>query len=86
MTTPPPHAILLWTDDVRLYAELPMTTGGFHRLDFSLCEAGLARALNLLRQRAAPTPTRAKAAVPTRDPRFTNAQRIAAEAIVKGMK
>lgn len=49
MTPPPPHAVLLWTDETYIYAELPQTGGGFYRLSFPYNGLGLAKALNLLR-------------------------------------
>ena len=50
MTQPPsPHAVLLWTDETYIYAELPQTGGGFYRLSLPYNGLGLAKALNLLR-------------------------------------
>lgn len=55
MTPAPLHAILCWADATAVYVELPMTTGGYHRMAFPLSEGGLGRALALLRSRPAPT-------------------------------
>ena len=56
MLPAPPHAILLWSDETHIYAELPCTDGTFHRLTFTLHERGLARALDLLKDHR-PKPT-----------------------------
>ncbi len=55
MTERPPHAILLWSDENRIYAELPCATGGFYRMEFNLSQGGLSRALDLLKDHR-PTP------------------------------
>ena len=56
----PSHAILLWSDDRAVYAELPLSSGeGYHTISFPLSTGGLARALDLLKDRAPkPAPPR----------------------------
>ena len=55
----PPHAILLWSDDKNVYAELPMTGEGYHTITFPLSTGGLARALDLLKDHTPkPAPAR----------------------------
>lgn len=56
----PPHAILLWSDDRAVYAELPLSGGtGYYTISFPLSTGGLARALDLLKDRAPkPAPPR----------------------------
>ena len=46
----PPTAILLWCDGLFLYAEIPGDPPYIH--SESICEAGLWKMLNLLRQKA----------------------------------
>lgn len=47
----PPHALLCWLDDRYVYVEIPSSTGSPFVDKFPLCEAGLSKALNLLRLR-----------------------------------
>lgn len=47
----PPHALLCWLDDRYVYVEIPSKTGTPFVDKFPLCEAGLSKALNLLRLR-----------------------------------
>ena len=50
-TAAPPHALLCWLDDRYVYVEIPSSTGSPFVDKFPLCEAGLSKALNLLRLR-----------------------------------
>jgi|ERR1700735_3392674 len=47
----PPHAVVCWLDDRYVYVEIPSKTGSPYVDKFPLCEAGLSKALNLLRIR-----------------------------------
>ncbi len=50
----PPHAITMWLSDRDIIAALPMTAGGApYLMRLPLSEGGLAKALNLLRERKA---------------------------------
>ena len=48
----PPNALRMWTDGARIFVELPGGVGPPHIVDYKLCEAGLSRALDLLRDKA----------------------------------
>jgi len=85
MTEPPPNAILMWSDGAKLYALLPLTTGGYYPMAFSLIEDGLARALALLK--TPPKPGRHTVAyAPRKSKTFTPSQYAAAEGVLKRMK
>lgn len=45
----PPHAVTMWCDDTRIFVELPAKEGPPYIIDFPLTEAGLSRAVNILK-------------------------------------
>jgi hypothetical protein len=48
----PPHALLMWSDDINIYAAIPSKDGGLpHITKFERSDMGLNKALNMLRQR-----------------------------------
>ena len=88
----PPHAILCWLDDRYVYIEIPSKTGSPYVDKFPLCEAGLSKALNLLRTRYEELPSSMKNyTVPPIEPTLRNgktpiqttAQRDAALAVLR---
>lgn len=90
----PPHALLCWLDDRYVYVEIPSKTGSPFVDKFPLCEAGLSKALNLLRLRYDELSSSMKNyTVPTAEPSLkngkppiqTSAQRDAALAILRKM-
>lgn len=56
----PPHALLCWLDDRFVYVSLPTVSGQPFVEKFALCDAGLGKALNLLRLRYDELPTAQK--------------------------
>ena len=90
----PPHALLCWLDDRYVYIEIPSKTGHPYVDKFPLCEAGLSKALNLLRIRydELPSPMKNYVAPPIeptskngKTPVQTAAQRDQALAILRKM-
>ena len=88
----PPHALLCWLDDRYVYIEIPSKTGSPYVDKFPLCEAGLSKALNLLRIRYEELPSSMKNyTVPPIEPTLRNgktpvqttAQRDAALAVLR---
>lgn len=98
-TSAPEWAVTAWVDDRYVYVELPVITGPNYVTKFPLTEAGLSKALNLMRKThrssrpmggyhdLSTEVIRAPAKVrsPTKD-QFTTSQRSAAAALVKGLK
>jgi hypothetical protein len=76
----PPNAVLMWMDDCAVYAALPMTSGGYYHMAFPLHEAGLTKALSLLRSRPRQTHLRPEREAPKSN--FTPAQQALAGAIL----
>jgi len=56
----PSHAMLCWLDDSYIYVELPTTFGQPYVEKFELCDNGLHKALNLLRNRYMELPSAMK--------------------------
>lgn len=56
----PPHALLCWLDDRYIYVEIPTTMSRPFVDKFELCEAGLSKALNMLRTRYEELPSSMK--------------------------
>lgn len=56
----PYHALLCWLDDRYVYIEIPSKTGAPYVDKYPLCEAGLSKALNLLRLRYEELPSSMK--------------------------
>lgn len=88
----PPHALLCWLDDRYVYIEIPSKTGHPYVDKFPLCEAGLSKALNLLRIRYDELPSSMKNYVAPpiepstkngKPPIQTSAQRDAALAVLR---
>jgi hypothetical protein len=69
----PVHALLCWLDDRYVYVEIPSKTGSPYIDKFPLCEAGLSKALNLLRIRYDELPSSMKNyVVPPIEPSMKN--------------
>jgi len=58
---PPSHAVICWCDDVYVYVQLRgLSPNHPYITKFPLCEAGMSKALHLLRQRYEEAPTHEK--------------------------
>lgn len=84
LTAKPPYAVIAWVDDAHVFIELPSKgTDAPYIMRFDLCDAGLGKALKLMRQgyldARKPTPTFRKTRGPSRPASpFSQAQRDAA--------
>lgn len=84
----PPYAVIAWADDVAVYVELPRKPIPYI-MKFPLTEAGLSKALNVMRVRHRQEPTRygnyklPEPAVTRPTPKFSDATRETARAILK---
>lgn len=56
----PPHAVIMWTDDINIYVELPTTMGNPYITKYPVNEGGLSKALNILRTRYEELPSAQK--------------------------
>lgn len=87
-TARPPWAITAWVDTVNIYIELPCKDSVPYIMKFALSEAGLSKALWLLRERhEAGRPLRIEKdthpKISRHDPSATETQREAARAVLR---